>query len=268
MSRIDEVFGRIRKGGRKGFIPFVTAGDPDLETSVEVVIKLAELGADIVEIGVPFSDPVADGPTIQRSSTRAIQSGTSIFDVLHLAGSIKKRADIPIVLFTYLNPLMRLGVEELCWHSDVIDGVLITDVIDEEAFVIAEKLALSGIDLISLVAPTTSDKRLERICREARGFIYAISRAGVTGVRDKTGCEARTLVERIRHYTEKPVAVGFGISNSKQIQDVWEYADAAVVGSAIVAEIEKADSPEDALLRVETMISSLLPEFAKTDIET
>jgi tryptophan synthase alpha chain len=269
MSRIAAEFQRLRGEDRKGFIPFVTAGDPDLQTSLSIVLKLAEMGADVIELGVPFSDPMADGPTIQRSSARALQNGVSLVDVIDLASQFRTKSEVPVVLFSYFNPIMRFGIEQFAKRAaDAgVDGVLLTDVIENEATELSENFAQKGIDLISLIAPTTTDERLLDICVNARGFVYAVSRAGVTGARDSVSSEAERLVRRARGFTKLPIAVGFGISTRDQIADVWRYADAAVVGSAIVAEIEKADPPDTAVSVVGSFVSTLLPQFAKTRAE-
>ena len=266
MSRIAETFERLRPGGCKGFIPFVTAGDPDLTTSLSIVEALAEEGADIIELGMPFSDPMADGPTIQASSQRALANGVTITDVLGLVKDFRSRYETPIVLFGYLNPLLQYDLERFRDDAaDVgIDGVLITDVVDDEAAGISDLLAEKDIDLISLVAPTTSDERLEKIAHYARGFIYAVSRAGVTGARGEMSSAAETLVERVRKYTNLPVAVGFGISTREQVETTWRFADAAVVGSAIVNEIAQSNGPNDAVGLVRTFIRGLMPQVAKT----
>lgn len=264
MSRISEkIFAAKARGG--AFIPFVSAGDPDLASSLSIVLKLADLGADVIELGVPFSDPMADGPTIQRSSQRALDNGVALKDVLDLAAEFRKQSDVPIVLFSYFNPILRFGIDEFATAAAVsgVDGVLLTDVIEHEAAAISARFADDGIDLISLVAPTTTDERLAAICRNARGFIYAVSRAGVTGARETTSSAAEELVRRVRRFTDLPIAVGFGISTADQVSDVWKYADAAVVGSAIVAEIEKSVSPDDAVRRVEDFVGGLLPPVAK-----
>ena len=268
MSRIAKRFERLKNDGRKGFIPFVTAGDPDLETSLEIVLKLVELGADVIELGVPFSDPMADGPTIQRSSQRALEKGVSLRDVLELARSIRRKTDTPIILFSYLNPLLRFGIESLVRHAaDAgLDGILITDAVDEESAGYSIMLDSVGLDLISLIAPTTTDERLEKITAMSRGFLYAVSRAGVTGARSEMAAGAEQLVARARGFTELPIAVGFGISTADQVNDVWRYADAAVVGSAIVSEIESA-APGTAVTVVEGFVSGLLPKFAKSGAE-
>ena len=258
MSNISQQFEDLRSDGRKGFIPFVTAGDPDLTTSFSIVLKLAELGANVIELGEPFSDPMADAPTIQRSSQRALDKGTTLANVLHLAAMIRQRSDVPIVLFSYFNPILRFGIDDFikaAVHAG-IDGVLLTDVIEGEAAKISEKFEANDIDLISLIAPTTTDGRLKSICEQARGFVYAVSRAGVTGAQESTSDAAEKLVLRARQFTDLPIAVGFGISTADQITEVWRYADAAVVGSAIVSEIEKAGDPVAA---VEEFVRQLLP---------
>jgi tryptophan synthase alpha chain len=252
--------------GRKGFIPFVTAGDPDLETSLSIVKTLADGRADLIELGIPFSDPMADGPTIQASSQRSLAKGTTVTDVIDLVRQFRSSHDTPIVLFGYLNPLLQSGLERFREDAaDVgIDGVLITDVIDNEALEIRDLFAERDIDLISLVAPTTSDERLRRIATDARGFIYAVSRTGVTGASIESSLTAQTLVNRVRRYTDLPVAVGFGISTREQVEATWRYADAAVVGSAIVNEIANANSPSDAVDRVRSFVQRVLPQVAKS----
>ncbi|PYS98121.1 MAG: tryptophan synthase subunit alpha [Acidobacteria bacterium] len=268
MSRIAERFQRLAADGRKGFIPFVTAGDPSLETSLEIVLKLADLGADVIELGVPFSDPMADGPTIQRSSQRALCNHVTLADVLKLARRFRAARTTPLVLFSYLNPLLSYGFEKLCRDAAAtgIDGILITDAVDDEAEEFSRMLETEGLDLISLIAPTTSDERLERIAKSSRGFLYAVSRAGVTGAQQNVSSDASKLVERARKFTGLPIAVGFGISTAEQISGVWRFADAAVVGSAIVKVIE--DSVDnDPVEVVNEFVSGLVPQFAKSGIE-
>ncbi|MBX3294300.1 MAG: tryptophan synthase subunit alpha [Acidobacteria bacterium] len=269
MSRIASRFEELRSAGRKGFIPFVSAGDPDLETSFRIVLALADLGADIIELGVPFSDPMADGPTIQASSMRALANGVRLEDVIELSRQIRESSEVPIVLFSYLNPLYQYGLERLAHDAagSGIDGILVTDAVDEEAAEIGAIFRSNGLDLISLIAPTTSDERLAKIAANANGFLYAVSRAGVTGARSETSSAAEELVRRARAVTDLPVAVGFGISTSGQIEEVWEYADAAVVGSAIVAEIERAISLGNVPERVRAFVGSLLPAVANTGTE-
>jgi tryptophan synthase alpha chain len=260
MSRISTKFESLAAEGRKGFIPFVSAGDPDMETSTQIVLTLAENGADIIELGVPFSDPMADGPTIQASSQRALEKGVTLADVLAMVDYLRTKTDVPIILFSYLNPVYRYGLERLANDAAQagVDGVLVTDAVDEEATEIGAVLRKNDLDLISLVAPTTTDERLERIARSSSGFIYAVSRAGVTGARNETSEAAESLVGRVKRFTDLPVAVGFGISTREQIEDVWRYADAAVVGSAIVAEIERSIPDADAVERVGHFVRELV----------
>ena len=269
MSRIAQRFTELRRQGRKGFIPFVTAGDPDLETSLAIIRVLGSRGADVIELGVPFSDPMADGPTIQASSQRALKNGTRLEQVLDLVQEFRAESDVPVVLFSYLNPLMQYGFERLVSDASAagVDGVLITDVIDDEAGAISDILRSKDLDLISLVAPTTSEGRLGKICSNAGGFIYAVARAGVTGARSEISADAEELVRRTRNHTDLPIAVGFGISTAEQVEQVWQYADAAVVGSAIVAEIADAQDCWDSVRRVSSFLDRLLPVVAKTPVE-
>jgi len=262
MNRIKAKFDDLRAKSTKGFIPFITAGDPDIETSLLICQKLADLGADVIEFGVPFSDPMADGPTIQRSSMRSLENGTTLSDVLMMAKRFRGSRDTPVVIFTYFNPVLRFGIDRFARTASEagIDGVLLTDVIGDEADEVSQKLTEYGIDLISLAAPTTTDERLHTICANARGFIYAVSRAGVTGARVEMAANAEELCRRIRNFTDLPIAVGFGISTMQHVESVWQYGDAAVVGSAIVAEIEASPSPLDALKSVEAIVTHLLPQ--------
>lgn len=252
MSRITETFANLKRDSRKGFIPFITAGDPDLKTTHDLVIELARAGATLIELGIPFSDPMADGPVIQRASERALRHRVGVGEVLQVVSEARKETDVPIILFSYFNPLMQFGIEKLASEMKRVgvDGVLVTDLIPEEAENFAATMRQNDLDLIFLVAPTSTDERLKLIAERASGFIYAVSRAGVTGARAEMSAETEKLVRRVRRFSDLPVAVGFGISKPEHIVDVWRYADAAVVGSAIVSEIENAASPEDAVHRV------------------
>lgn len=261
MSRIGDAFKNLRRDGRRGFIPFITAGDLDLETTRGLIVELARAGATIIELGVPFSDPVADGPTIQRASERALLNNVGVAEVLQVVLDARRETDVPVVLFSYFNPLLQFGVERLaagCVRAGV-DGVLVTDLVPEEAGDFNATLMRHGLDQIFLAAPTTTDARLRMIADRASGFVYAVSRAGVTGARTDLSAEAKRLVERIRQATELPVAVGFGISTREHVAEVWSYADAAVVGSAIVAEIEKHAGSSDLVAHVGTFARSLIP---------
>ena len=260
MSRIGETFASLKRRGRGGFIPFIVAGDPDLATTELLIIELAAAGADIIELGVPFSDPVADGETIQRASERALRKGVTVRDALKCARNVRQHIDVPIVLFSYFNPLLQLGEERLAVAANEagIDAVLVTDLIPEEAKSWTQTLLGNGLDPIFLVAPTTSDERLAQIAQQARGFIYAVSRAGVTGAHDQMTRDAEALVNRVRAVSDLPVAVGFGISTPEQVRSVWRFADAAVVGSAIVREIENLRDSPDFVKRVGEFARSLI----------
>jgi tryptophan synthase alpha chain len=265
MSRIRETFASLKRAGRGGFIPFITAGDPDLTTTEHLLIELAAAGANIIELGVPFSDPVADGETIQRASERALRKGITVSDVLSCVSHAKQHIDVPIVLFSYFNPLLSFGRDRLAKEAKEagVDAILVTDLIPEEAETWTETLVRFDLDPIFLVAPTTSDQRLKQIAQEARGFIYAVSRAGVTGARDEMTGDAEALVKRVRSVSDLPVAVGFGISTPEQVRQVWGFADAAVIGSAIVSQIEKLADSSDLVNRIGEFVRSLLaPEEA------
>lgn len=260
-GRIREAFEALRRDGRRGFVPYITAGDPDLETTRALIVELARAGATLIELGVPFSDPVADGPTIQRASERALRHGFGLADVLQTLADARTQTDVPVIIFSYFNPLLQFGVERLATEARRagVDGVLATDLVPEESADFNAALARHGLDQIFLVAPTTSDARLQLIAERASGFIYAVSRAGVTGARASLSAEAERLVARVRRVSDLPVAVGFGISTREQVADVWRYADAAVVGSALVAEIEKHAGSPDLVARVGSFARSLLP---------
>jgi tryptophan synthase alpha chain len=252
MSRITDTFQTLKRDGRKGFIPFITAGDPDLETTRDLIIELARAGATIIELGVPFSDPMADGPVIQRASERALRHGFGLMEILDLIREVRKQTPIPIVLFSYFNPLLQFGLEKLVREAEhaQVDGILVTDLTPEEAGRFSAMLRAHEIDLIFLVAPTSTDARLQIIADQASGFIYAVSRAGVTGAREDLSAEAEKLVGRVRAVSSLPVAVGFGISKPEHVRDVWHYADAAVVGSAIVDLVETSAGQPDLVARI------------------
>src|SRR5207237_6779887 len=265
MSPIRETFASLKRGGSGGFIPFVTAGDPDIATTELLLIELAAAGADIIELGVPFSDPVADGEVIQRASERALRNGVMLRDALACAARAKQRIDVPILLFCYFNPLLKLGEQRLADEARQagVDAILVTDLIPEEAQTWTDTLVQCNLDPIFLVAPTTSDNRLKQIAQQARGFIYAVSRAGVTGARAEMPREAEALVKRVRSVSDLPVAVGFGISTAEQVRQVWRFADAAVIGSAIVREIERLSGNANLVSQIGRFTRSLIaPGFA------
>jgi tryptophan synthase alpha chain len=261
MSRIAETFARLRQGGNSALIPFVVAGDPDIRTTLELLIEMARAGASLIELGIPFSDPMADGPVIQRASMRALRNGVGVAEVLKLVAEARKQIDVPLVLFSYFNPLLRFGVKRLSLEARRAgaDAILVTDLVPEEAEEFSARLAQNELDSIFLVAPTTSDRRLRMIAQRARGFIYVVSRAGVTGARVELSTEAEPLVARVRAVSDLPVAVGFGISSARQVTEVLRYADAAVVGSAIVAEMERLTGAPDIVHRIGSFTRDLFP---------
>ena len=262
MSLITAAFERLKHEKRKGFIPFITAGDPDLQTTAALAIELAKSGVTAIELGIPFSDPVADGPVIQRASERALKHRFGIEDVINLIVGIRKQINTPIVLFSYFNPLLQFGLDRLSRLASAagVDGILVTDLIPEEGANFLSMCRSCELDNILLAAPSTSDQRLRLIAQEARGFIYAVSSFGVTGARAEIGAEAKRLVQRLRRQSNLPVAVGFGISSAEQVAETWAYADAAVVGSAIVAEIERLAGASDLVYRIGDFTRRLQPD--------
>ncbi|HEV2705992.1 MAG TPA: tryptophan synthase subunit alpha [Pyrinomonadaceae bacterium] len=261
MSRITDSFTRHGRRDRRALIPFIMAGDPDLDTTRRLIVELARAGADLIELGVPFSDPIADGPIIQRAAMRALRNRVGVAQVLEVVADARTETDVPIILFSYFNPLLQLGAARLGAESRAagLDGVLVTDLIPEEASEFAAAMTENELDCIYLAAPTTTDERLRMIARLATGFVYAVSRAGVTGARTDVRADAERLVARLRGVTTLPVAVGFGISDAGQVAEVWRYADGAVVGSAIVAEMERQAGAPDFVTRIGDFTRALLP---------
>ena len=256
MGRIEAIFTNLKQQGRKGFIPFITAGDPDLQTTEQLLIELSRAGATVIELGVPFSDPMADGPVIQRASERALRNSFGLDHLLDMVARARsqpvKKIDTPIILFSYFNPLLQFGVKRLAQRAREcgIDGVLVTDLTPEESGELEAELRAHNLDMIFLVAPTSTDERLKLVAGHASGFVYAVSRAGVTGTRATVSAEAEKLVTRMRRFTSLPIAVGFGISNVEQVKDVHRFADAVVIGSAIVAEMERLAGAPDLAHRI------------------
>jgi tryptophan synthase alpha chain len=259
LGRIEEAFDQLNREGKKGFIPFITAGDPDLETTAELLIELSQAGATVIELGVPFSDPMADGPVIQRASERALRHGLGIGDLLGTVASFRRKFETPIILYSYFNPLLQFGPQRLAAEAKAagVDGVLVTDLSPEEADEFESELRAHDLDMIFLVAPTSTDQRLRLVAQHARGFIYAVSRAGVTGVRTNVSAEAERLVNRVRKFSSLPIAVGFGISTADQVKDVQRYADAVVIGSAIVSEIERLQGATDLAQQIGNFVKKL-----------
>jgi len=259
MSRIADRFAKLKESGGKALVCFVTAGDPNLETTKRIVLALERAGADIVELGVPFSDPIADGPSIQASSMRALASGTNVPKVLDLVRSIRRESGLPLVLMTYYNLVEHYGLSRFADEaaSAGVDGVILSDLTPEDSGGWKTAADARGLDTIFLLAPTSTEERIRRVAQLASGFIYCVSRTGVTGAQAEMAEGVRDLVARIRSATEKPIAVGFGISTPGQVRDVCGYADGAVVGSVLVNLIaENADSPA-LLTELNDLVSAL-----------
>ena len=256
MTRISDTFARVRAQDAPGLVTYVTAGDPDLERTAGVLRALDRAGADVLEVGVPFSDPLADGPVIQRATERALASRTTLSGVLDLLCAVRTGIAAPIVIFSYANPILRLGAERFADRAREagVDGVLILDLPIEEADEFRALLARRGIDTILLLSPTTTDDRLRRAAALGSGFLYAISRLGVTGARETLAAGAREMVQRIRRVSDLPVALGFGISKPDHVREVGQWADAAVVGSALVDVIAREGASRDLNTRVEEYV--------------
>jgi tryptophan synthase alpha chain len=258
-SRITRRFADLSRAGELGLVAYITAGDPSLDATRQIVLSAADAGADVIELGVPFSDPLADGPTIQRASERALRAGTTLAGVLDLVAEIRRASQIPIVLFSYFNPVLQMGLAEFAERAAKAgaDGSLITDLTPEEAGDYRAALRARGLDTIFLAAPTTSEERMKRIAEASSGFLYLVSRTGVTGTRENLPEDLPALVRRARAATSLPLAVGFGISLPGHVSILGGLADAAVVGSALVEEIERAASPAAAAANVAARIRSL-----------
>lgn len=258
-TRIDRRFAELARAGELGLVAYLTAGDPTLEASEKILLAAAEAGADVIELGVPFSDPVADGPMIQRASERALRSGTTLKGVLELVQRLRKRTEVPMMLFSYFNPILQMGLERFATAAAQAgaDGALATDLIPEEAEDYRRIMQSAGLDTIFLGAPTSTDERLKRIAAASSGFLYLISRTGVTGTRDALPEELPAFVRRARKFSSLPIAVGFGISLPSHVSVLGGIADAVVVGSALVAEVEKAASADVAARAVAEQIRLL-----------
>jgi len=256
MNRIDAKFNELRAAGSKGIIAYLTAGDPDLETTEELVCYLSESGAAMVELGVPFSDPVADGPVIQAASGRALQNGVTLEDVLNLASRLRSRLDIPLLVMTYYNPVYSFGLESFAKAASRsgLDGVIVPDLPLEESDVLSKMLQQSGLHFIQLLAPTSSPGRIKATVANAGGFIYCVSVSGVTGARNNLPASGYELLSRVRAETDLPLALGFGISSPEQVNDIGDEADAVIIGSAIVRLVEEGGGRDEILARVATYL--------------
>jgi tryptophan synthase alpha chain len=256
VTRIGDTFARLRREGRPGLVTYTTAGDPDLPRSGEILKALDRAGADVLEVGVPFSDPLADGPVIQRATERALAAGGSLRASLSLIEKVRPRVDAPIVVFSYANPIMRMGVDAFARRAAEagVDGVLALDLPIEEAADFRASLRAAGLDTIFLLSPTTTDTRIRKAAELGSGFLYGISRLGVTGARDSVASGAEALVRRIRAHSSLPIALGFGISRPEHVAEVCAYADAAVVGSALVSKIAEESGSAALIDRVEEYV--------------
>ena len=236
MSAISKAFQQAAKNGARGVIPYITAGFPDLATTEKVIVALGEAGATAIEVGVPFSDPMADGPVIQRACEHALAQHVTLGAILKTIAAARQKTSVPIVLFSYLNPLLQYGLDRLAREGAAagVSGVLVTDLPADVGAQFAAQLRREDIDFITLVTPTTTDQRLRQILAPASGFLYAVSRTGVTGTQDQISGDAKDLVTRVCALSDLPVALGFGISNVDHAREAWAYCDAVVIGSALV----------------------------------
>ena len=259
MSRIEATFAALKKRGETALIPFITAGDPNLDTTVELVLTLAEAGADVVELGVPFSDPMADGPTIQAASQRALEAGTTLGGVLACVTAIRKKTQIPLVLMGYYNPVFRYGAEKFAAAAAAagVDALLLVDLPPEEIDEIDEVMAAAEIDLITLLVPTRPPERMARLAAAAQGYLYYVSMTGVTGSQKISPADIRVAVEELKQMTAVPVSVGFGITTAADARAVGAFADGVVVGSALVKIIEEKGRSDELLPRVAEFITEL-----------
>jgi len=241
MTRIGRMFGNLKREGRKGLVAYLTAGDPSPDRTPALVEAMVRGGADLIELGVPFSDPIADGPVIQRAGYRALQAGTTLESVLGIARRIRERSEVPLLLFTYLNPVLRYGLERLACDAAAsgIDGCLLTDASVEEAHEYTGAMHRHGLDTVFLAAPTSTPRRLKLVAEYSSGFVYLVSRTGVTGERESLSAGVAPLVSAVRAVTDLPLAVGFGISRPEHVAELGRLVDAVVVGSAFVRLIER-----------------------------
>ena len=263
MTRIGRMFDGLKRDGRKGLIAYLTAGDPSPDRTPALVEALESGGADLIELGVPFSDPLADGPVIQRAGERALKAGTSLQTVLSIAGRIRERSEVPLLLFTYLNPVIRYGLERLARDAAAagIDGCLLTDASVEEAGDYVAAMHRHGLDTVFLAAPTSTERRLKLVAQYSSGFVYLVSRTGVTGERDSLSDAAGPLIRAVRAVTDLPLAVGFGISKPEHVAELGRQVEAVVVGSALVRLIERNLDNNSLEIQLESLVRELKHGF-------
>jgi tryptophan synthase alpha chain len=263
MTRIGRMFDALKRDGRKGLIAYITAGDPTPDRTPALAEALERGGADLIELGVPFSDPIADGPVIQRAGERAIKAGTSLKTVLSIAARIRERSEIPLLLFTYLNPVIRYGLDRLARDGAAagIDGCLLTDASVEEASDFAAAMHRQGLDTVFLAAPTSTERRLKLVAQYSTGFVYLVSRTGVTGERDSLSDAVAPLIRAVRAVTDLPLAVGFGISKPEHVAELGRQVEAVVVGSALVRLIERSSGDSSLESQLESFVRELKRGF-------
>jgi tryptophan synthase alpha chain len=262
-TRITQLFAKLKQQGRKGFIAYITAGDPAPGRTPSLVEALERGGADLIELGVPFSDPIADGPVIQRAGYRALEAGTTVRKVLEIAAEIRTRSEIPLLLFTYLNPVMRYGLQQLAYDAKAagIDGCLLTDASVEEAGQYAQVMRSAGLDTVFLAAPTSTPRRLKLVAEYSTGFVYLVSRTGVTGERELLSNSVAPLIRAVRAVTGLPLAVGFGVSTPEHVAEIGALAEAVVVGSAIMRVIEQNRDNASLEIQLESFVRELKRGF-------
>ncbi|WP_204487374.1 tryptophan synthase subunit alpha [Caldicoprobacter guelmensis] len=258
MNRIDKAFNNLREKGSKALITYITAGDPDIDTTAELIVEMGKAGADIIELGIPYSDPLADGPVIQRASARALNKGIRIADIMNMARSVRRVTQVPLVYLVYYNSVFKYGIERFVKeaHDVGIDGIIIPDLPLEEKGEVFDITRQYGIHLIPLVAPT-SHERIARIVENASGFVYCVSTTGVTGERDQIHTDIKAYMEEVSRYTSLPKAIGFGISKPDMARQFRDYCDGIIIGSAIVSLIEKASSKDEMLENIGQFIRNI-----------
>jgi len=258
-NRITEKFRELKASDKKGLITYMTAGDPSLETNIEIASVMETAGADFIEIGIPFSDPVADGPSIQQASLRSLTKGITMLRIIETIGKMRQRVKVPLIIMTYYNPILQYGLERFAPDAVLagVDGLIVPDLPFEECGQLFDFAGSAGICLIQLVAPTTTDGRMEKIFSRSRGFVYCVSVTGITGIRNEIDTDLKALTDRISKYTALPIAIGFGIGGPLQAAMVAPYCDAVVVGSALVDTIANTKDPQTMSLKVNSLIKEI-----------